>query len=314
MRLTRLTSLFLLFVLLTAALGCPPRSSRSDRGDDDDDDSASGDDDDATGDDDDATGDDDDATGDDDDATGDDDDATGDDDDATGDDDDATGDDDDDGALNINQQSFTGEMTVNGSSVSALFFFNYWQDMGSGLLECIQTVQVSGTASVGTGVVGSGCSGCNALLTFDESTAVDISNPSIDPDACDPATLTAAGADLGTFLLTSQANGGGEDFLQIALVHETLASAAGVSDISSSTSLADQVADSSAEGLELTHVGGILNDSNGYMVGAGLASIALSLGNDYLIFWIVEKSPAVNPYAGTGLDGDYMLSAIYLLQ
>ena len=190
----------------------------------DDDDATGADDDDATGgDDDDATGDDDDATGDDDDdATGDDDDdATGDDDDdATGDDDDdATGDDDDDATAPggmVTEISFELALSIEEGAVEALLASVYWADSAAGDVICRHFLEAEGMVEFGDGLV-SGCANCTGRIDLDPASLVDVSQPGVEPEHCDPAALIAAGLSYGPSLLTPAPAGFG-DFLTTALI------------------------------------------------------------------------------------------------
>ena len=194
--------LLLLLALVPFVLpGCTVR-----RGGSDDDDDTS-DDDDATSDDDDATTDDDDATTDDDDATPpvDDDDFADDDDTPPVDDDDATpftgwG---DWTTLQFNwTMVFTAPDTVNGE-----FIFVYLdQDPATGqyAVECVQRVEVEGEVAWGFDVGPTNdCTNCTGLIEYDYTSAVDTSNPGINPTDCDSSIfLDENVADYGMGFLT----------------------------------------------------------------------------------------------------------------
>ena len=294
----------------------------------DDDDSATADDDDATTDDDDAGPDDDDATGDDDDSMPDDDDvmpddddATGDDDDATGDDDDATGDDDDAVDPTLYQ-------------TQAEFFFTYLevdQAAGTGEVTCNQRISVEGTADFGFGTA-EGCDNCTGMLSFDASTAVDISNPAKNPDDCDPLVLEAAGADMGLAMLTAFGDEPGHwtnadgprnygDFLSIATMDENTQQVLGYNGSSSGDQ--DLTAAGNADwamttyGADFTHVGLVNGDpaSNTLAAGSGIETVSApaGAGSDYYFYFVIAKDPAANPYEGSDMQGDYLGIARFVI-
>ncbi len=70
-----------------------------------------------------------------------------------------------------------------------LFAYVEW-DAATGVetVECVQRVLVEGVAGFGPAVgLEEGCGNCTAFIEFDHLTALDVSNPGVNADDCDPA-------------------------------------------------------------------------------------------------------------------------------
>ncbi len=240
---TRMKNPLWLALLLFAApllisVGCTPPDD-----DDDDDDDDVTDDDDTTDDDDsedetitptaasisslmtvtcgdDPPGDDDDSArgADDDDSAGDDDDSAGDDDDSGADDDDSGPADDDDSGPADDDDS--GDPGPEPCLLQIDYIVRYWDNIETGSLACDQHLTAQGEVLHGFGNA-PGCPSCSAAFSIDAETWEDASDPTADPNHCDPEVLDASGLAIGTDLVEGAADFNQGVFLS-AGVHEAI--------------------------------------------------------------------------------------------
>lgn len=288
-------------------------------------------------DDDSATGDDDDDVSDDDDAT-DDDDVLGDDDDATDDDDAAT--DDDDAApveLPYSVMAFQLELNVVQASgtnygLGGTYKFIYYEsyDQANQVEYCREVIEFEAVAQFGPNVV-AGCNNCTGQISLDETLVDHVSNPAIDPAHCDPSWLNAdddgngfPDYSFGWRFVTSQANGGDGDFLNLGLIdYSTFASLGLFADLPS----VDQFGvttppqnDASAlaapwQGMDVTHFGYVNAQPGTFSETSGLSTVAgtAGAGSNYRFYFTIAKNPAVNSHNGTDMVGEYVGGAAWII-
>lgn len=284
-------------------------------------------------------------TGDDDDAADDDDDdLPQDDDDASDDDDDATGgfeadgitfqftstvtatdtgDDDDD-------DSSAGE--ARGTSYTAVteFAITYWVDIQNGIENCTQRATIEGEGWFEFGIVNTlgdqgNCENCTGFIEYDPTTYTDISNPALDPEDCDPAELTAVGADYALRMLSPADPNATPplmgDFLTTATWDFTTHDVLGT-DLTVSTDIDRTATGSETEwaqfSLQYSHSGFVWAHPQSLAGTAGLSSITRPPhpGSDYLASWEIFLNPAENthdPKTNSDMQGTYGGSANYIL-
>ena len=281
-------------------------------------------------------------TGDDDDAADDDDDDLPQDDDDAADDDDATNGFEADG-ITFN---FTTTVTANASGddddsaedgargmswdVLTEFQITYWVDIQNGIENCTQKATIEGDAWFEFGIVNTlgdqgNCENCTGFIEYDPATYTDISNPALDPEDCDPAELTAVGADYALRMLSpadpnaTPPNMG--DFLTTATWDFTTHDVLGT-DITVSTDIDRTATGAETEwaqySLQYSHTGFVWAHPNSLAGTAGLSSITRPPhpGSDYLGSWEIFLNPAENdhdPKTNQDMQGDYGGSANYIL-
>ena len=102
---------------------------------------------------------------------------------------------------------------------------------------CGERIGITGRADFGFGVA-PGCDNCTGLLEFAPSTAVDLTNPSLSPGACNPLLLDYTGQSMGMAMLSVFGSTPGHwetasgprswgDFLTIATMDENTQSVLG---------------------------------------------------------------------------------------
>ena len=285
----------ILLALALFAVGCPQP-----RGDADDDDTTEQEDDDDVVDDDDVLGDDDDVLGDDDDAV---------------DDDDTTP---DFGATSLTFEitDFTSTPQAGGTfNITGTWVFAFWEDQAADLLLCAQRFSFDASAAFGPTAVAD-CSSCDGLITVDEASVLDVSDPAASPDDCDPATIEAAGMGYGTALLTSVVNGGHGDFLTLALIQIDSFEDLGLTGAADGSQTAQDIRDFFADSdLEATHVGYVRAGAGSFSVGAAVDTIAAPAnpGSEWHTFFRFYKDPVVNTNTGVQMNGEYGATSFWLL-
>ena len=287
----------LLAALLSATVGCDTRG-RGGSGDDD-----------STGDDDDDTT----PVGDDDTTPVGDDDTSGDDDSTPVGDDDSTTPDFAPAGLSF-ELSLTANPGLGGNvGILANFTVRYWEDLANGVLLCNQRMDVKGSATFGYGVMGTDCGSCTGHISFEQSTAQDVSNPAIDPDDCDSAVLAAANKDYGTYLLTSISNSGLGDFLDLALLDADSVDQLGIEYTDNSDfTTADLISQIEGQGATFTHFAAVEAVTNSLSQLSALGTVAEPIGSTlwYPYFWF-GVDPSQNPNTGMEMDGDYFGQAMW---
>ncbi len=302
--------------------------------DDDDDERDNHDDDDSAADDDDSAADDDDSAADDDDdsATTDDDDDSA----TTDDDDDDSADDDDDDSADDDDDS----VDPDAWTVQAQFIFVYLdQDPATGqyALECVQRVEVDGVADFGFSVGSdNNCTNCTGMMNFDYETAIDVSNPGVNPNDCDPAIfedknvvdygfafLTPAGVEPGIIPQQDGTFTNYGDWLNLGVVtratHETIGTdfCSGDPDCTAAGNQAAAEEDIGKTGVYAAALG--VDGSEGSGTGAsllGLDAVTEYTGtaSDYLYAGVLQRDSAENDYEDpVDLNGGYIGNAGFVL-
>jgi hypothetical protein len=286
-------------------------------GDGDDDDSAANDDD---------AADDDDAT-DDDDVLGDDDDAADDDDDAADDDDDMGDDDDSTVEMPFSVLAFQMELNVVNPAQSTYglggtFTFIYYEtyDQTTQVEYCREVIEFEAVAQFGSGTV-AGCNNCTGQISIDETLVDNVTNQAIDPTHCD-ATWVNADADgdglpdnsYGWLFVTSPANGGAGDFLNLGLIDYNTFSSLGLTADSAGTTDALTLA-TPWQGMDVTHFAYVNAQPGSFAEQSGLSTVAAAAGagSDYHFYFTVAKNPTVNSHNGTDMVGEYVGGAQWII-
>ncbi len=253
--------------------------------------------------------DDDDAT-DDDDFGPDDDDVTRPDDDDFGTDDDDFGTDDDDFGTDDDDFVPPGDVTVIGE-----YRFEYYIDLQNGIPWCTQVMQFTGSASFGPDLVPD-CIPCTGRVDFAQGSFVDVSNPAVDPDHCDPATLQAQGTDYGVRMTDPADYGDFSDVL--GLIDSDSLGALGLdmtTGFDTDSTAAGREAEYSQFGLDFTHGGFVNADATSLAGSAGLEQITRppTPGSGFLAAWDIYLDPTANSYSGPELVGPYAGDAMFVL-
>ncbi len=198
-------------------------------------------------------------------------------------------------------------------------------------LTCNQRVEVDGTAEFGFGLVPA-CSNCTGIMEFDSSSAVDVSNPAMTADDCDPVFLVDNNISMGLAMLnafgstpgywptdTDTRNWG--DFLSIATMDENTQQVLGWD--GSATGTVDLTASGNADwamtgyGADFTHVG-LVNGAEGsgtFASESGIEGVANSAGpgSDYYFYFVIVKDPAANTHEGMDMLGPYIGFARFVI-
>ncbi len=191
-------------------------------------------------------------------------------------------------------------------------------------LLCQQRLRAQGMARLGDGVQPD-CSSCTGRLDFDPSTVLDVSDPSVNPEDCDLAWLSAEGRSLGRALLGEVGAEPGHwrlgdrivnfgDFLHIALMSEERqielgfdGSATGQVDLSAAGNAAWLEA---TLGLDFTHSGFVLAPEDGATLAArsnivGVANSA-PIDSPWSFYWGIGRDPSETPDDGGDMRGTYI--------
>jgi hypothetical protein len=247
----------------------------------------------------------------------------GDDDDDDDDDDDTMSDDDDDdntSGMDLNGLTFSFEMTATqgaggSTGVAAVYTFSYWRDYQNQIKNCDQLVSIEGVATFGAASV-TGCPNCNGQIEFDDTTAVDVSASSGNPDACSVVALDEAEANFGTALLSTITNSGYGDFLSIGLMDSASMSTLGLDlAVAGGYSAADMTTAWAEYGLTFSHAGYVKNEIGSLSEGSGLDAVAANAGgtSNWYGYWQIFLNAADNTYTGTDLSGEYGAQAVWVI-
>ena len=242
----------------------------------------------------------------DDDDTADDDDVVDDDDGA--DDDDAVDDDDATGPSGDVVLAFAFELEVEDGDSSGVLRVDF-VDPAAGELVCRQRLQFAGTASFGPGLV-DGCAACTGVLSIDPDSVLDLTNPAVDAEDCDPNWILGSQLNYGGGMLTPRADGGFGDLLTIGLIDldrfealDLFVDRAGEYDAAALRAVFD------AAGTSIAQIGYLQDVAGSVAAGTGIAAVAETAGpggDDWLAAWQIYRSPAVNSYDGLDLRGAYL--------
>jgi hypothetical protein len=196
------------------------------------------------------------------------------------------------------------------------YVFSYWTDYQSQILQCKQTVRLDGTGDFSAlGGIVEGCNNCTGALVFDNTTMTDVSDPSADPEACDPAVLTAAEADFGQAMLTAAPDGYG-DFLSMGLVDANTMGTLSLDLAVGGGYSADEMTAAWEEyELTFTHAGYVENIKGSLSEGSGLDAVAANAGgtSTWFGYWQLFKNEADNTHEGIDLDGAYGGQAVWVI-
>ncbi len=195
--------------------------------------------------------------------------------------------------------------------------FSYWTDYQSQILQCNQTVRVTGHAEFSAlGGLVDGCNNCTGHIELDSASIVDVSDPATDADACDPAVLTAAASDFGQAMLTVAPDGYG-DFLTMGLIDVTALGTLGLDLAAAGGYTADDMIATWTEyDLEFTHAGYVESNEGTLSADSGLDTVAGNAGgnSNWYGYWQLFKNPADNTHTGVDLDGAYGGQAVWVIQ
>ncbi len=222
---------------------------------------------------------------------------------AAGDDDDSAGDDDD------SAEAREGH----GAEIEGTLVTRYWSDWEGGELICEQHVLFDGSAFFEGAP---DCGSCNGFLQLRASSIVDVSNPLLDDDHCDPGEAVDRGLNFGPRLLTPAGVGGLGDFLSIALVDAQTGLDLGLQFApGDGLTYAEQADALSEDGMLLTHGGYLRSTPEGLVEGAGidLAAGTPDADSDWFAFWRIFADPDANPHDGPELDGLYVAQSVWIV-
>ena len=203
--------------------------------------------------------------------------------------------------------------------MTGAYAITYWRNFDEGVVECIQTLGWEGTADFGPYVLSPSCGACTGVVTIDPDSVQDISNPQANPDECDPAILAAAGADLGLHLTSPQAQGGGDSFLQMALIDIPSAQSLGLTLTADGDPTTQEAIDQlAAVGATLTHYGYLSTHPGSFFGENGLGGVAGASGidEDFHAFWQIFTRDTENtwtPDAGAP-SGSFEYGSIWISQ
>jgi hypothetical protein len=162
-------------------------------------------------------------------------------------------------------------------------------------------------AVFGPGALG-GCADCTGHIALDPASFVDVSDPAVDPDNCDPGVLDNAGVNFGEAMTASVEDGGGADFQQLGLIDAATMQALGVSaDLNGNQTAAQITSDLAGGGYHLAQAAGMHAIGTTVSGQSGLDAVAnpMSDGSEWLYFWYIYRDPATNPHEGADMVGDY---------
>jgi len=234
------------------------------------------------------------------------------------DDDDSSRDDD----FGYNGITFGAELTVTPDAtglptglVSIDYVLHYWTDIHSGVSNCDQHIELSGTVMYGAGSA-PGCSNCTGFISLDPSSAVDVSNPAAGPEHCDPAVLEYYNLDFGMLMVQPTGPKTYGDFLQMGIMAAETQAALGLDwSLDSEDDLTADGIEAELDELGFAFVQAGLVEVEGSTLGeaTGLASVAESEspGSPWYGYWKIFKNPALNSHEGIDLIGDYRAQAFW---
>ncbi len=226
----------------------------------------------------------------------------------------------------VNETSFGGDFEVGeplgdgedefpAFAVSGNYRVIYWNDLNANLVECRQTMQWTGVLSTGFGVLAPDCAACAGVIDIPEDGWEDISNPDVEPDACDSEQLEVEQVELGSFLMTPAEANGGESFLQLALIDVATAGVLGLEvTVDADPSLEELDTQLDDAGLLLSHIGYVSTAPESWLT--GLSGVAGASGEDeeFAAMWLVYRQPDVNPETSSALMGAHVLGSIWIVQ
>ncbi len=211
--------------------------------------------------------------------------------------------------IHFNLTLEVGPLSVGSAEVFATFESSYYTE--EGVLLCREQMEVTGEAVFGATSVPD-CPNCTGLLHFDETSLVNVTDPTSNPDHC------VGEFPLSRALLQSQQEGGLGDFLTIALVDVATMNAHGLNlYVDDSISLSETISGwADNYGLEFTHAAYINNQPDTWASMAELDAIAASAGDGspWLAYWAIGKDPEANTYEGSDLSGLYIAESLWMTQ
>jgi|GEM_PF-5473765 len=208
----------------------------------------------------------------------------------------------------------TVELDVTTTAVVAEWGYQYWISFGDDLFDCVQRVRIEG--SVVTGGF-DGCAECGARMTFDSSSAVDISDPTNDPFACDPRYLLDTGWRLGFEPLVATVDGGRGDLLDIGWYPPAAHAASGV-DFTANGGLTFETLSAVAQSRGHLYSGGLLTRTvSGTLaeaIGVDGVGNGPEAGSDWRGWAFITRDPITNGSDGAELLGRYEGQGFWVIQ
>jgi hypothetical protein len=169
----------------------------------------------------------------------------------------------------------------------------------SGSQSCTQRFQLTGTSQSGAGVLSPDCNACTARADFDLSSAVEVTDSSVNPDDCTPYQLVVSELHLG-YVGTGES--GQQGLASMGLID--IASVSG--DGQSGQSLEETQDFYSGFGFTLSHLVYLPHRSDNFWAQWGLAEVLspVESGSDfYFGGYLVTEGASTVP--GAALDGLY---------
>ena len=226
--------------------------------------------------------------------------------------------------FNVEARTFGGDFEVGDSidptaefptsAVSGTYRVTYWDNLDANVITCQQTITWEGVVAEGFGVLGADCAGCSAVIDIPEDGWTDISDPTVDPNACDADELRAEQIETGRLLMTPAETESTQSFLQIALIDIAAAQALGLQlTQDGELTLEDMVTQFDDADRLLTHVG-YISTTEGALAGLSGVAGASGEGEPYAAMWLVSRDPATNPETSPALVGAHAMGSIWVLQ
>ena len=196
------------------------------------------------------------------------------------------------------------------------YVFSYWVDIQNGVPACDQVIEFTGSTQFSAVV--QGCQLCPGSMAFTPGSFVDVTDNTVDPDHCAPGFVTGLGVDYGDQLTDPTQYG---DFAGIlGLMGSNTLAASGIDlTVQGGTTAAELEAKYADLGLDFTHAGFVDAGPTTLAGTAGLSAIsnppplAPQEQSNFLAAWEIFNNPAVNPYGGSGMQGEYGGQAVFIL-
>ena len=209
-----------------------------------------------------------------------------------------------------------------GGSFTFIYYESY--DQTSQVEYCREVIEFEAVAQFGSNVV-AGCNNCTGQISIDETLVNNVTNPGIDPAHCDTAWINAddngdglPDYSFGWYFVTSQANGGAGDFLNLGLIDYATFESLGL--YADNPAPASPQYDASAlsaawGGMDVTHFAYVNAQPGSFAEDSGLSTVAASAGpgSDYHFYFTVAKNPAVNSHSGADMVGEYVAGAQWII-
>jgi hypothetical protein len=235
-----------------------------------------------------------------------DDDAVNDDDDASN-DDDAVDDDDASGPSGDTHLTFEMEFDVVGGDLDGVLSISFADNAGD--LTCRQRLLFDGSVAFGAGLI-TDCPGCTGVLTIDPESVLDLTNPAVDSEDCDPAWIVSSQLNYGVGMLTPRDQDGFGDLLSIGLIDiERFAGLGLFVDQAQEYDAPALISAFQDGGTAIAQIGYLADEVGSVTNGTGFGAVAEGAGpggDAWLAAWQIYRNPAVNPYTGLDMEGQYL--------